>query len=345
MLVRDAKEGARQWVLAEASRLPGFWGSFLTGSITAMPDDAVLPASSDVDVKLVVDVPTFPDDAEKIRYRDVLLDVSYDASEAFRSPETVLGTYYTAVHFVHPCILLDPTGQLTAIQPTVAREYARRRWVRARCAHARAQLEAFLVHDPSATLHEQVFVWLLAVIGMTHGLLVADLRNPTIRTCLLAARDVLARSGEPSLHERMLDILGSAPMDRGQVEDLLAACTEAFDVAKVIRTTPIPFGANISEAARPINIGGSQELIAAGCHREAVFWIAAVHTWCQWVFQNEAPADVRDRFTPAYDDLLAALGVPTAAAVAARTEQIRDLLPEIGRVTETILATNPAIRD
>jgi hypothetical protein len=345
MRVRDAKAAAHQWVLAEGSQMPGFWGAFLSGSITTMPEDAAFPTSSDVDVKVVVDLPTFPADAEKIRFQDVLLDVSYDASAAYRSPEAVLGTYYTAVHFIRPCIVLDPTGQLRAIQPLVAREYARRQWVRARCEHARSQLEAFLVRDPSAPLHEQVIAWLLAVIGMTHSLLVADLRNPTIRKCLVVVRDVLIRHDELPLYERMLGILGSAAMDRRQVEPLLAACTAAFDAATAIRTTPIPFGTNISEPARPINIAGSHELIAAGFPREAAFWIAAVHTWCQWVFWNDAPADVRDRFTPAYERLLDALGVSSPEAVGERTVQIRNLMPELWQVTEKILATNPAIQN
>ena len=102
MLAGDAKAVARQWVEEETSSFPGFHGAFLTGSIDAMPDDAVLPAASDGDIKVVLNGTDISGEPQKFVYRDVVFDVSYGSHEDVASAETVLGTYYTAVHFAHP---------------------------------------------------------------------------------------------------------------------------------------------------------------------------------------------------------------------------------------------------
>lgn len=147
------------------------------------------------------------------------------------------------------------------------------------------------------------------------------------------------------MHERVLDILGSAALSREDVERLLAACAEAFDVAKAVRKTPFLMAFNISDFARPIVIGGGQELIDQGFHREAMVWIAFMHTLCCTALQNDAREEVVARFAPGYHRLLVALGVPTHDDLMVRREQIGQLVPELWRVTEHIVETNPAISD
>jgi hypothetical protein len=344
--VEHARAVAWQWVMEEASTLPGFFGAYLSGSMSAMPDDAVLPIASDVDVKVVIDDVDVPGNPQKFVYRDVVLDVSYGSREDVGSPEAVLGNYYTAVHFTRPCIISDPSGQMTKIQPIVAREYARRRWVRERCEHAREQMLSSLTWlNAAAPIHDQVFAWLLAMDFATHMVVVADLRNPTHRKCLVSFKEVLARYHHLSLHERMLGILGSASLRRGQVEALLKSCADAFDVAQAIRATPFLLASNISDFARPIAIEGSQEIITGGFHREAVLWIGAIHTWCQKSLYNDASDEVRSRFTPTYERLLLALGVPTPDELEDRMERIRQLVPDLWNVTEEIIERNPSIVD
>jgi hypothetical protein len=46
MLVKHAKAVARQWVIEEASNVPGFHGAYFAGSTNWLPDDAALPAIS-----------------------------------------------------------------------------------------------------------------------------------------------------------------------------------------------------------------------------------------------------------------------------------------------------------
>lgn len=194
-------------------------------------------------------------------------------------------------------------------------------------------------------VHGQVLAWLFAVVFTPPMVLVSDLRNPTHRRGLATFGQVVERYGHPELHQRVLDILGCGTMTRDQVETLLAACAEAFDVAQGIRKTPILLGSNISDFARPMAIGGGQELISDGFHREAMPWIAFIHTLCQQILQNDAPEDVQERFTPAYSRLLIQLGVPTYDDIANRQEQLGQLIPDLWQVTEEILATSPAIQD
>jgi hypothetical protein len=73
-------------------------------------------------------------------------------------------------------------------------------------------------------------------------------------------------------------------------------------------------------------------------------WIGFMHTLCQTVLQNDASDEVRSRFTPVYERLLLALGVPGYEDLAERQEQLREILPDLWHIAEEIIATNPAIQ-
>jgi hypothetical protein len=346
MLARDAKRIATEWVLAQATDTPGFHGAFFAGSITTARDDAPFPPWSDIDVKIVLDRKTAPVFPQKVLYRDIVLDVSYATAAELRSPELVLSSYYTAVHFAQPGIILDPTGQLTEVQRTVEREYAARSWVRTRCSHARELFEQSLEWPPSdAPMHEQVFAWLFSLLLSTHVVLVADLRNPTARRCMVESGGVLQRYGHGELHERMLGILGSATMAKDEVEGLLGACANAFDAASSCSRTPFAFDSNLKAFTRPIAINGAREMVVAGFQREAMVWIATIHTWCQTALLLDVPVEDRARLLPLYEEMLDALGVSSPADLAERNRQLRELLPELWRATEEIIAANPSIVD
>src|SRR5688500_5295208 len=113
MLVKEAKALARQWVMEEASRVPSFYGAFYHGSTNWLPDDATLPAASDMDVMVVLAEPNPPDKLGKLIYRDVMLEISYLPADQLQSPDIVLGQYHMAGSFRTPGIILDPSGQLT----------------------------------------------------------------------------------------------------------------------------------------------------------------------------------------------------------------------------------------
>lgn len=346
MLATEARAIARQWVEEEASRTTRFAGAFFMGSTNFLPDNAGFPASSDIDITIILDTSSVPEVVRKVAYRGVVLDTSYSSLEEVRSAETVLANYYLACHLARPSIIADPTGTLRRIQPVVSREYAKRVWVTRRCEHARDWLLTSLTWlDDAEPLHDQVFAWLYATSLTSHVVLVADLQNPTTRKALVASQGVLARYGHLSLHQSLLDLLGSATMSREKAEALLVSCADAFDTAKMIVTTPFFGDTSITDMARPMAIDGARELITAGYHREAMFWVAVIQTWCQKALYNDAPDIVRARYMASYENLLAELGISGPADLRDRVEQLRSAVPEVLEVAETIIATNPAIED
>lgn len=346
MLVKDAKEAARQWVIEEASRTPGFYGAYYAGSTTWLADNALLPATSDVDVMVVLADSNPRDKIGKFIYRTVLLEVSYLPKDQLPSPGVVLGDYHLAGSFRRPNVILDPSGQLTKLQVAVSKEYAKRHWVYQRCKQANdkiiARLQGLNASDP---FHDQVVAWLFAVGGMPHALLVAGLQNPTVRRRYVAARELLENYGHLDFYETLLELLGCAQMSRARVEDHLATLTEVFDVATAVIKTPFFFAADISNNARRVAIDGSRELIERGNHREAIFWIAATYSRCQMILYHDAPVAMQDRFSSGYRQLLSDLGITSPTDLQQRSEIIKAFLPQLWGVTEDILSANPGIED
>jgi len=115
----------------------------------------------------------------KFRYGEILLEVSYLRSDQLQSSDLVLSDYHWAPSFRTTNILLDPSGHLTALRALVCRDYAKRQWVRQRCANARDKVLRYLRSITDATtFHDQVIACLFAAGITTHVLLVAGLRNP-----------------------------------------------------------------------------------------------------------------------------------------------------------------------
>jgi hypothetical protein len=344
MLVREARDVARQWVIDEAANLPGFVGAFHTGSTIWLPDESVLPATSDVDVMLVLDDPDPPQKPGKIAYQGVILDVSYLAAGGVRSAEQVLRHYHLAGSFRCPNVIVDPSGNLTAMQTVVSHQFARRHWVRQRCEHAASTVHRHLDGLRSAdALHGQVMAWLFGTGVTTHLLLVAGLRNPTIRTRYLAARDLLAEYGQISFYLELLALLGCAEMTRQQATQHLTALADAFDAASAVIRSPFIFASDLSAQARPIAIDGSRDLIERGDQREAIFWIVATYARCMAVFHQDAPA-LTERYETGLWHLLADLGIDSPADLRRRDERVRAFLPSVWAVADAIVAANPEIQ-
>lgn len=343
MIVRQARDLARQWVREEVGKAPGFCGAFYHGSTNWLPDDAALPAASDVDVMVVFAEPP-PAKLGKFIYRGVMLEVSYMAFDQLQSPELILGQSHLAGSFRKPNIIADPTGQLCQLQEAVGHGYAKREWVYRRCEHARDKVLQHLQRlNEAEPFHDQVTAWLFGTGVMTHVLLVAGLENPTVRRRYVATQQLLAHYAQLGFHESLLGVLGCAEMSRVRVEQHLAALTDVFDVASVVMKTPFPFSSDLSEIARPIAIDGSREMIESGCHREAVFWIVATYSRCQKVLHCDGTAESRDRFSPGYRRLLGDLGITSFSDLQRRSKEVKSFLPRVWEVAEAIIAANPDI--
>jgi hypothetical protein len=346
MLIKDVKNKARQWVSEEAVGIPGFRGALFHGSINCLPDDALMPATSDVDVLIVLDSTDLPNKLGILRYKRVTLEVSYLSTAEIQSPEQILGVSHLAGSFRGSSVIMDPSGRLAKLQEVVSRDYAKREWVYRRCEHARRKVLGHMDGlSDSEPFHDQVTHWLFGTGVTTHILLVAGLKNPTVKRRYLAVRQLLAEYGRLNFYDTLLEMLGCEHMSKSRAEHHLTVLAEAFDAAKTVIKTPFVFASDISHVARPLAIVSSRDLIERGYHREAVFWIVATYSRCQKVLYHDAPAEIRDSFTPGYGDLLADLGITSFNDLQQRSDQVKSALPDIWSVAEGIMKVNPEIED
>src|SRR5580704_8766565 len=191
----------------------------------------------------------------KFRYHEVLLEASYLTNDQHRSSDLVLSDYHLAPSFRTASILLDPSGHLTALRAIVSRDYAKRQWVRRRCANARDRVLGHLRSiQEGIPLHDLVIACLFGAGITSHVLLVAGLRNPTVRARYVAVRELLADYGDVEFYETLLELLGTTRIRRGRVGQHLATLADVFDTATKAIKTPFPFASDLSDIARPIAI-------------------------------------------------------------------------------------------
>lgn len=343
--VAEAKAAARDWVLAEAETNSAITGAFFHGSVITMPDEGPMPPSSDVDVMVVLAEDAAWDKPGKFTHRGALLEVSTIANEQVASAGAILGQYNLAGSFRHPGVILDRTGTLVEIQTVVGREFARRPWVRQRCGQARDKVKSGFPLRESDPLPIATNGWLFPAGVTTHILLVAGLRNPTVRKRYQTTRELLSEYGQLDTYETLLDLLGATDITPERVTHHLAALTGTFDAAAAAIRSPFPFAADISDAGRPIAIGGTAGMIAQGDHREAMFWLTATFCRCLQVLRRDAPDATQHGFDDAFHELLADLGITSFADMERRREETLAALPAIWAVAEAIMAANPEIRE
>ncbi|WP_254909645.1 hypothetical protein [Micromonospora sp. NBS 11-29] len=146
------------WVRERMRADPSVEGALFSGSTVGLPGDAVLPASSDVDVLLVRGSPG--PKVGKFVHRGVLLEVSTVTWGQVGGPEDVLGSWVFAPMFRTDAVIADPSGRLAAVRRRVAAGYADPVWVRRRCVGVRRRVEDGLrVLDVGGSLADQVLAW------------------------------------------------------------------------------------------------------------------------------------------------------------------------------------------
>ncbi|SOD62351.1 hypothetical protein SAMN06297387_105167 [Streptomyces zhaozhouensis] len=341
----EARDAARAWVAGHVSRERWFAGAYFTGSTVGLPDSAEVPLGSDTDVMVVTTDPEPPAKPGKFLHRGALVEISLVPLAALEDPEAVLSDYHLAGPFRADTLIADPTGRLTRLRATVAERFAAPAWVRRRYRHALGRAtegltrSAALPADPAPPDPDTVIGWLFPTGITTHALLVAGLRNPTVRLRYLRVRELLAEHGLSDAYPPLLDALGCAELDAGSAESHLAALADAFDAACAVARTPFLFRSDISRASRPIAVDASRALIRAGRQREVLFWLVATYARCQLILAADAAPGERERHTPGFAALLADLGVPTTAALAARSRHTLRTLPSLTETCESLLAS------
>ena len=322
MLVREARAAAADWVHRHAAQIPDFRGAYLVGSTVAMADDAPLPLGSDLDLAIVTGGRELPMKPGKVRHNGVLLEIALRPWWVLADPDAVSEDYHLAHSLRADTIIVDATGELTSLQAAVGSRFTDESWVRRRCANARRKVERGLESiDPAAPWHDQVMTWVFATGVITHVLLVAALRNPTVRLRYLAVRGVLDEFANPAMYPKLLEVLGCQELTPDAVERHVAGVEAAFDAAAGVAATPFHFSSDISADARPIAIDASRELIRRGDHREIVFWLVVTSARCQKVLAFDGTGSAQRYHAEAFDALLEDLGI----------ERSGDLITRAGR--------------
>jgi hypothetical protein len=339
MRVQDGQVIARKWVREHAESHPNFRGAFFTGSITALEPSSELPPTSDVDLFVVLAGRESPLKLGKILVNSVLLEVSYISINELADPDQVATNYHLAHAFARDNIIADPTGRLRSLHDAISPAFARPEKIRRRCDNAIEKiLNGLNSIDANAPWHDAVLSWLFPTSIATHVILVAAMRNPTIRLRFPAAREVLRRHELDDTYEQILDLIGCRQITPSAVQHQLNALAAMFDTAARVARTPFFFSSDITTIARPIAIAGSQHLIDAGDHREAVFWILATFARCMKILSADAPPDDVTQPERAFRDAVADLtGVRTFDDIRVRRERTLEFIPHLRAIAEELV--------
>jgi hypothetical protein len=341
----EARAGAHDWVMTVARETPGYRAAFIAGSVAGQRDDEPVSPGSDTDVMVVLDGEP-AGKAGKFHHQGVLLEGTFLGRADLDDTEALLASYHGANALATGLLLDDPTGLLAGAMGRVRREFPRRPRVEARVAGAASSVVAgFAAMDETKSLAERAQGWVFPTGVMTHVLLVAGLRNPTVRRRYETTRDLLAEHDRLDLHEQLLDVLGSRKMSPGQAGRHLDAIARIYDAAIPVPGGSYRFASDVSDISRPIAIDGSRDMIARGSHREAAFWLVVTGSRALQKLAHGVGPEAAAPWEGAYAELLADLGVASFAAMCERRDQALALLPEVRSAAAAIIDATPEIVD
>lgn len=327
----EAGAWARDWVQAHVKDFPGLTGAYISGSYLSAPENTLWPESSDVDIVLIFREGC-PQKIGKLRHHGLLLEVSCMEEREFRQTGHVLSTHYLAYAMNAGEILYDPRGELARLHQAVKEEYARRRWVDARCEDFYQRMEQGVrgYVPENMTLPQTVNGWAFTTAISCFPLLLANLENGTVRKRYTAARRVLETYGMESFYPRLLSLLVPEPLGARCLSRHMQELEKTFSLA-CNTTGPsahYPFRQDISREGAPVAITGSWELIHSPHPEDAVFWMLATFARCHIIFDMDDPTLGADRL-PALWDFLSALGIHQLSDFAPRLHALLDFLPAL----------------
>lgn len=92
-----------------------------------------------------------------------------------------------------------------------------------------------------------------------------------------------------------------------------------------------------------LHIDRSRELIRAGYHNEAVFWIIATFARCHKILAADASLELQHALAPEFKEMMADIGITSSQDLIISAEKSIQFLPSLWEVTEDILLKNPKI--
>ena len=340
----QARSIAKQWVTEELARFPGeVLCVFTHGSINWLEDDDPFSPSSDID--LVVVVPKI----DPARHRPCKRPYGGSAVEAFYVPRewllsknAVLADFRLAPNVVHGKVLFDPERIMDGLRAAMAPELARRHWLRLRCRSVRDYaLPVIAGFERSDSLIYLNAVTCLAVRAMAQMVLLADLKNPTVKKALVKARDVFSAYGMAEEQSKLLSLFGAAELDDASILVAACHCRQTLDEACRWLRTPFIGDNCVTVYSRPSLDVDVPACVAAGAGREIFSWVVTLYAHSMIALENDAPAAVVAAAKQVYLGDMASIRAATPAEARAQMLACRPALEHMVDLCDDIIARNP----
>lgn len=336
----DVRKTAQGWLENRLGDFPGLSGAYFSGSYLTAAEDAPWPESSDVDIVLVWREGACPPKLGKLREQGVLLEISSLEETELRDVSRVLSTHYLAYALQAGEILFDPQGRLSSLHRQVQAEYAKRKWVQARCESFYKRIrEAVEGYSPQAmSFAQKVNGWAFTTAITCFPILLANLENCTVRKRYPAARRVLESYGMGDFYPRLLSLLVPKPLGRDSLLAHMDSLEETFSLA-CASTGPsagYPFRRDISQEGAAVAIGGSRELLDTAHPEDAVFWMLATFARCHIILDMDNPAQSQQRL-PAFRAFLEDLGICRGEDISVRLQGLAAFLPDLEKAAGKIM--------
>ena len=344
MKVYEIREIARTWVKDQFTDRPDFVGAHLMGGMNELQPDDDFPSFSDVDMSIVVEGERtdWPSDAS---HRGLMLEFGTESADSYRSLETLITNPSLAPNLVVDSILVDPHQVLADAHAFIAKEFTRRRWVRARCEDEKQKrIEPFIPTMTPAELGthlESYKLWSVCTY-LAGYITLATLKRPTHRKAFSRAKAILEEKQALHLHTALLELFGCATWDKAQVESCLDEAAAAFDLAVQIHKTPHLGDFKLKRYLRPYFVEASQDMIEQGFYRDAVPWIMIYYTIAVLTIGLEGSEEEKDQFVKnGFQSRMRDLGLSTIEDWAQRTAQARQTADTIYQFCDEIIAAYP----
>jgi hypothetical protein len=339
----EAQQLAKQWIAEHRETILGYRGAYLAGSLCWLDDDDPVSDYSDIDVMLIVEDEEMRTKPGKFEYRGGLIEVSVSPISVIRDVEATVSQGAIAASIARNRILDDPGHLLRPAFDWIAAEFPREHRVIERLDAIQASIAKRVTSiDDSAPFHDQA-MWVFPAGVTTHLLLTAGLGNPTVRRRFVETRRLLDAYGEPEMLDLLLHFVGSDAVTAEMARRHFARLVPVYDATAALGATGSRWVSDVSVDARRISIGGTQELLDQGYHREAMWWIVATFTRCLNVIATTDNEALFRQADAAFRALMDDLGLASVGDLRARAGEIVASLPAIREVANRVLARNPEV--
>jgi hypothetical protein len=343
MKTKEAKNRAMEWMEKKAPEINGLIGAVLGGSANVMNDDEPWPASSDLDIWIMVTPEGMKDsiNLDKVLHKGVILEVTCKNFEYYDAPEKLLSSPFEGYHFAKPgCVLLDTDNAIGNLVATVARRFAEPEWVRARLAGCRGNAIGKLqwtMSLPPGSYFDKLFGFILGIKNISTLPVIAALKHPTVRRALAVSHDVLTEYGRLDFHERILALCGAEKVDVRQATKAAHDLVPAFQRAAEVVKTPFFSSGSIKQDVIPLYLQGADDMIRNGYPREAMYHVIFYYWRVYQALAHDAPESERPFWIEEQQAAFAEWGLADSASVDLRAKAGLELMEQADAICLEIM--------